>query len=333
MQSGADLKPIVCIVDEVYQRSKTEFDAADDLQFISVQGDEAQIARAIEENQACAAVLASDKYEDRLYTSLPQGGLIARYGVGHDCVDKAKATENNLFVTITPDTLDNSVAEHALFLMGFLARKFSTSDMAGAGNPWKLSTGMELFESTLFVIGCGNIGRKVAQIASAGFGMNVLGYDTAGLDAGNMFSQYGVQMCLSIEEGLKQAHFISLHLPATDATRDFVNAGFLSMLKEDCVIINTSRGSILDENALYDKVSEGRLYAGLDVYKTEPYAPQDSLKDLRSLPNIVMSPHISSSTRNASKRMAESVIKNIRACLARDYANMDIVNRDIMKNL
>lgn len=236
------MRPIVCIVDRVYQRSKTEFDAADDLQFISVQGDEAQIARAIEENRACVAVLSSDKYEDNLYTSLPYGGLNARYGVGNDCVDKAKATENNLFVTITPDTLDNSVAEHALFLMGFLARKISTLDMAGASKPWETSTEIELFESTLLVIGCGNIGRKVAQIAWAGFGMNVLGFDTADLDADKMLSQYGIQMCLSIEDGLNQADFTTLHLFAMDATRDFVNAGFLSILKEDCVIINTSEG-------------------------------------------------------------------------------------------
>ena len=323
----------VLIVDRVYQRSKVDFNKAMDIEFIVVAKDETVVAEEILKQRVSAVVLATDTYVNTLYESLPEGGMIARYGVGHDGVDKHKATQRKQFVTVTPGVLDNSVAEHAVFLMGCLARKMAIQDAAIKNGNWNKSTGLEFKNKTLLVLGCGGIGRRVAEIASLGFGMNVIGYDTAKLDATEMKEKHGFsEMADSLDSALGEADIVSIHLPAIEATLDTVTAGFLAMMRKGSFIINTSRGHVLDEAALYDAIESGHLGgAGLDVFKKEPYEPQDINKDLRKIKNIILAPHLGSSTEAASTKMAESVIKNIRAWANKDYTAMNIVNTDVLK--
>jgi len=321
------MKTKVLIVDRIYKRSRDIFDKAADIEFVQVGKEEAEIAAAIKSQAAGAVVLATEKYTDALYTALPEGGLIARYGVGHDGVDKTKAKARGQFVTITPGVLDNSVAEHAIFLLGAMVREIAIDDAALKAGQWAKSTGMELAGKTLAILGCGAIGRKVAKIAAFGLSMNVVAFDVAKLDAAQLKKDYGInELAASAQQAVSKADVVSIHLPAIDATKDFVNAVFFANMKKTALLINTSRGSIVDENALYDALSAGQIAgAAIDVFKKEPYEPANPDKDLRKLKNIVLTPHLGSSTNEASDRMAESVIANIRSWAAKDYTAMDRV--------
>lgn len=324
------MRPVICVVDRLYKRSKDTFDAAGDLEFVTVGRTEAEMQQGIRDSGAKAVVLATDPYTDALYATLPKGGLIARYGVGHDNVDKALATRRGQFVTITPGVLDISVAEHAMTLLTASARRVAQTDAALKQNQWPRSAGNELAGSTLAVIGCGKIGKRVARIAAFGYDMRVLGVDVADLDPATMRREYGIEMASSLDEALARADFVSIHLPALPETRHFVDAAFLEKMPDGATIINTARGSLVEENALFNEVSKGRINAALDVYETEPYRPQDPERDLRRLPDIIMTPHVGSSTTQASTRMAERVIRNIRDWMNGTYTDLDLVNTDVL---
>jgi lactate dehydrogenase-like 2-hydroxyacid dehydrogenase len=329
------MKTKVLIVDRVYKRSENIFSQADDMAFIVVGKQEAQVAAMIEQTGAKAVVLATDKYDEPMYDALGEGGLIARYGVGHDGVDKALASANRQLITITPGVLDNAVAEHAMFLLGSLARNIAKSSCQMKQGNWNKSTGVELSGKTLAIIGCGAIGRRVAQIASLGFSMKVIGFDAAPLDAQTLKSRCGIeQLASTIDQAVSDADAVSIHLPPIESTRDFVNAQLLAKMKPSAMLINTSRGSIVDESALFDALSDNQIAgAALDVFKAEPYEPQDETKDLRKLENIILTPHLGSSTDDASDKMALCVLKNIRLWNERKYNEMDIVNKDILTEL
>jgi lactate dehydrogenase-like 2-hydroxyacid dehydrogenase len=324
--------PIVCVTLKEYQKAKSIFDSCKELKFIPADLQEHLLAETIKSHKASAAVLGVDQYKDELYTALPKGGIILRFGVGHDGVDKKRATEAGLFVTNTPGALDDSVAEHAILLMGSLARQIPQHYSNMRSSQWQPSLGYELRGKNLLVVGCGKIGSKVASIASFGFGMKVIGYDTQPLNHKEA-SRFGfAQLIESLDEGIKQADFISLHIPSIPATRKFVSLKFLQMMKSSAYIINTSRGPIVDENALYDIISSGKIAgAGIDVFENEPYVPINTSKDLRNLPNVVLTPHVGSSTIEACDRMAECVIKNLVAYFQKNREQMDIVNKEILK--
>ncbi len=326
------MKTKVLIVDRIYERSEDMFSSAVDIEFIVVGSGEQEISAKIAETKAKAVVLATEKYTGSLYDTLAEGGLIARYGVGHDGIDKSLATAKRQPVVITPAVLDNSVAEHSVFLAGASLRNIASSDAAIKAGGWTKSTGSELYGKTLAIIGCGAIGKKVAKIASFGFGMNVVAFDVAKLDTTELKDKFGITALTSdYAEAIKDADIVSIHLPALEATKDFVNAEFLSQMKPTATLVNTSRGSIVDEAALYDALKNKTIAsAAIDVYKKEPYAAVAEDKDLRSLDNIVMTSHLGSSTKEASERMADCVLKNIRLWLAGDLAKMDIVNREII---
>ncbi len=278
-------------------------------------------------------MLGVEAFVDGLYKALPKGGVIARFGVGHDGVDKIKATENDLIVTNTPGVLDDSVAEHAIWLVGALARQIAAHDASMKQKNWQPCSGMELKGKTLLLIGCGAIGRKTAKIASFGFGMKVIAYDVVKCDAEMMKTQFGVSAIAgSLDEVLSHADVVSIHMPSIPATRHFVDSGFLYKMKQTACIINTSRGPIIDEIALYDALVKKQIAgAGLDVFETEPYKPVDAAKDLRTLDNIVLTPHVGSSTTDACNRMAHRVLENLKAGLEKRYKDMDILNPAVLE--
>lgn len=328
------MSSVVCITKKEYQKAKKIFDGCKDIKFVPVEWQENILADAIVSHKAFGAVIGVEPYKNELYAALPKNGIIARFGVGHDGVDKIKAAKAGLFVTNTPGALDDSVAEHAVLLMGSLARQISRMDSKMKSSEWQPSIGLELKGKTLFVVGCGQIGLKVASIASFGFGMKVVGYDVKPLDAAHA-NRFGfAQIIKTIDEGLKIADYVSLHIPSIPATKHFVSKQFLGKMKSTAYIINTARGPIVDEAALYDILSKGRIAgAGLDVFENEPYVPIDAAKDLRTLANVVLTPHVGSSTVEACDRMAHCVIKNLLSCTNKRWAEMDIVNKEILKDL
>lgn len=327
--------PTICITEKEYYKAEGIFKACPDFTCMPSPLDEMLLSENITQNMAFAAILGVDIYKEQLYSSIPKGGIIARFGVGHDGVDKQKATEAGIIVANTPGVLDDSVTEHAIWLMGNLARIIPSQDSSMKNKSWQPQIGSELKGKTLLIVGCGAIGQKVAKIASFGFGMKVLGYDVAKFDCQMVKNDFGIEMLAgSIEDGTCKADFISIHLPAIGSTRHFVNAKFLSKMKDKAYLVNTARGSVLDEAALYDALKSGQLSgAALDVFETEPYAPVSPDKDLRNLDNIILTPHIGSSTVEACQRMAQKCLFNIKAAYEKRYDQLDIVNPEVLQKL
>ncbi|MEP6918385.1 MAG: NAD(P)-dependent oxidoreductase, partial [Acidobacteriota bacterium] len=277
------------------------------------------------------AVIGHLKYESALYRALKRGNVLARFGVGHDGVDKAQGTAAGLLCTNTPGVLDHSVAEQAVLLMAAAARHLTASNSDMHGGVWAQREGTELRGRTLAVIGCGRIGRAVARIAKRGFEMRVVGVrhvDASGPpaplpDFDLVTSDFGA--------AVRDADFVSLNMATTPETRQFISRDRLAMLKREAWLINTARGAVVDEPALFDAIAHGRLGgAALDVFEREPYEPAEPAHDLRTLPNVIMMPHVGSHTVAANRRMAERALQNIVLAEAGDFGAMDLLNPQVL---
>lgn len=327
----------VAITELEYRKAEPVFTAAAaaGLDCIRLPADEASLAAAIRAQGLRHAIIGVERYSGPLYQALSPGGVIARFGVGHDGVDKAQATARGLLCTNTPGALDDSVAEHTINLM-FAAARHTVSQAAGLrAGEWAPRMGTELRGKTLAIIGCGPIGRRVGQVAALGLRMNVVGCEVAPLDVKRMQQEFGfVSVVKEFAVAVDGADYISLHIPSLPATRHFLDRERLGQLPVGCWVVNTARGALVDELALFDALA-GRNLAGaaLDVFEREPYVPVDPAKDLRKLSSVIMTPHISSSTREACDRMARRALQNIRWAEASKYEQMDVLNRDVLPKL
>lgn len=329
------MKPTIYVTEKEYYKSEDIFKSDEDFNCVPVPLEEDKLSSSISDNKAFGCIIGVDVYKDQLYNSIPKGGIIARFGVGHDGVDNQKATENGIIVTNTPGVLDDSVAEHAIFLMGSLLRNIATHDKDMKNNNWSPAIGSELKGKTLLVLGCGPIGRKTAKIASFGFGMTVIGCDIADLDADQLKTEFGIfRFVKDYNEVIGQADIISIHLPSLPVTRHTVNKEFLSKMKTSAYIVNTSRGPVVDEIAIYDVLKDNKIAgAVLDVFENEPFKPLDGQKDLRTLDNVVLTPHVGSSTKEACDRMALSCLANVKATVNKDYDKLNILNPEVISKL
>jgi len=325
---------VVLVTEVEYAKAKAVFEGAraDGLDCRPVDIDEATLAAAVRSERCRAVIVGVERYEDALYEALPAGGVIARFGVGHDGVDKARATKAGIAVTNTPGVLEVTVAEHAMWLMGALARRVAQLDAATRCGLWAPGIGTELAGKRLTILGCGGIGRRVARMASAGFGMVVTGFGRRP-DAGAELAKWGIQRYVTdLGEALADAEVLSVHLSATNETRGFLNRETLAMLPRGALFVNTARGSIVDEGALYDALTEEQLGgAALDVFANEPYAPADPQRDLRTLANVVMTPHVGSATHEACARMASRALANVRAWIDGQFDEVDLINTDVAR--
>jgi phosphoglycerate dehydrogenase-like enzyme len=298
---------------------------------VAVPGAEAALARAIVEHGARHVVVGSVKYEGALYDTLPRGGVIARFGVGHDAIDKKKATQAGLLCTNTPEVLDESVAEHAVLLMLAAARRLPALTAEMRQGNWALGpAGGELCGKTLAIIGSGRIGQATARIAVRGFGMRAIGCRRRAAASDEMGDC--AQVTTDFAAAVREADFVSLHINAEPANLRFLNQERLSMIAPRAWLINTARGAVVDEQALYDALSDGRLAgAALDVFEREPYVAANPARDLRTLPNVVLTPHVGSHTSEANRGMASRALENVRRALARDFGGMDLVNPEVIR--
>ncbi|MFH0965151.1 MAG: NAD(P)-dependent oxidoreductase [Planctomycetota bacterium] len=319
-----------------YEKGRSVFEAAarEGFDCLCVPPDEPSLAAAVTKHKARAVIVGVDPYRDALYEALPKGGIIARFGVGVDSVDRKRATERGILVANTPGVLSDTVAEYAVWLMGALARHVAKAheDMRGKG--WRARVGVELQGKKLALLGCGEIGRRVARIASGGLRMNVVGYDVADIPAA-VLRQWGVtSFTKDLFEALSGARFVSLHIPSLPETRHFLNSRTLAAVPRNAFLVNTARGPIIDEAALYDALSSGALAgAALDVFENEPYVPVRPDKDLRTLENVLLTCHMASASEEACVRMAEQSLANVRAALAKRYGDCAVVNRDVLRKL
>lgn len=312
----------VAVTDLEYNKAKDIFENTKEFECLCAPTDEVQLAEFITANNISHAIIGVEKYTGQLYEALPSGGVIARFGVGHDGVDKSLVSKHGLYCTNTPGVLDESVAECAIGLMLSCARKFPACAADNVNGIWKNRIGNELAGKTLTVVGCGNIGKKVAVIAANGFNMRIIGYDVMDTDA-SIFDEFYTEFTKAVAK----ADFISLHIPDIPATRNLINADRLKSVPKNSILINTARGNVVDEDDLYDALEAGKLRAAaLDVLKNEPYVPQSPQKDLRKLTNVIMTPHIGSSTIEACNRMAQMALQNIRFCISKEKNKMNIVS-------
>ena len=237
---------------------------------------------------------------------------ICRAGVGLDNIDLEAAREAGIEVFNTPEAPTEAVAELTVGLIIALARSIPRADKALKEGRWakKELMGWELRGKTLGIIGFGRIGQRVAEICHA-LGMRIIAYRRTrppGIEA--VLARTGARMANSLEEVLRESDIITLHVPLTPQTRHMIGRREISMMKDGAILINTSRGGVVDEEALYEALVSGKLAgAALDVFEEEP-VKGISLK-LAQLPNVVATPHIGAQTAEAQKAVSELSAKKL----------------------
>ncbi|SSC12164.1 Glyoxylate reductase [Mesotoga infera] len=258
--------------------------------------------------------LLSDRIDSEVISSLPKLKVIANYAVGYNNIDIEEAKRRKIRVTNTPGALTDATADLTMALLLATSRKIVEGDRLVREHKfegWKpgLLKGPALKGKILGIIGMGRIGKAVASRAKA-FGMNILYHNRKPL-----LQSEEEELCVkhvSLEELLKSSDFISLHVPLMGETYHLLNEKRLSLLKPEAIIINTSRGAVIDEKALIKALKDGKIAgAGLDVYEEEPFVPQE----LIDLPNVVLLPHLGSATNEARREMAIMVGRNVAAVL------------------
>lgn len=253
----------------------------------------------------CEGYIAGlDFVTERVLDKCPKLKAISRYGAGYDRVDLQAAKNRGIIVTNTPGANAEAVGELAIALALSVARRVATLNTTTKKGEWVRSTGIELKGKTMGIVGLGSIGRIVARCA-LGFRMNVIAYDPF-IDSDSLKDSL-IRVC-SLNQVYEQADVISLHLPLTDDTKHLVGQDAIHKMKPSAILINTSRGGIIDEDAVYNALKEGRLGGlGLDVFELEP--PADS--PLFSLDNVVVTPHTGAHTREATLHMADLSVSNL----------------------
>lgn len=218
--------------------------------------------------------------------------IIAKHGAGVDNIDIPAATKRGIPVVSAAGANSDAVADLTIGLFLALARTIPVADRSVKEGKWPRLVGVQLNGKVLGIIGLGKIGRKVARRAT-GFNMKTLIYDVVKDEA--FASQWGISY-VALEELLRQADFISIHIPLDPATRGLIGEKELSLMKKDAFLVNVSRGSIVDEEALHQALKEGRIRgAALDVFAQEPPAGNPLLK----LDNVISTPHMAGYTREA----------------------------------
>jgi glyoxylate reductase len=252
--------------------------------------------------------------DGEVLASAPRLRAVSNFGVGFDHIDVARATDLGILVTNTPDVLTDAVADLTLGLIIALARRIvEGADFVRAGR-WRRGEpppplGCDLRGKTLGIVGMGRIGAAVARRAQA-FGMTVRYCDVRGEIQG---AQELATRC-SLEELLREADFVSLHVNLTAETAKLVGARELALMKPTAFLVNTARGPVVDQAALVEALHDGRLAgAALDV--TEP-EPPDAGDPLLSLPNVIVVPHIGSATRETRAAMLALALRNLVALIA-----------------
>ncbi len=239
--------------------------------------------------------------------------ILANFGVGFNHIDLTVASERGLTVTNTPDVLTDDTADLAIALMLAVARRMGEGERelrAGAWTGWRPThlLGTRVSGKTLGVVGLGRIGRAVARRARNGFGMRILAATRSGVSA-EVAAELGVEP-RELDDLLRQSDFVSLHVPASAATRHLIDARRLALMPEHAVLVNTARGDVVDETALATALGQGRIRgAGLDVYQDEPTVPDQ----LRGLANVVLLPHLGSATTETRTAMGLRALANLEA--------------------
>jgi D-3-phosphoglycerate dehydrogenase len=249
--------------------------------------------------------------------------VVGRAGVGVDNIDIEAASDLGIVVAYTPEENSISVAEQVIGLMLCLARRFPAADASVKRGEWRRMgfLGVELFRKTLGIIGLGRIGARVA-LRAAPFGMRIISHDP--YLANNHFTVTETHAELvDLDILFKESDFVTIHLPLTAETKHMINEKTLARMKPTAYLINTSRGGIVNEGALYEALSKGKIAgAALDVREKEP--PGES--PLHNLENILLMPHIAAFTKEAQDKVVESLSEDVDRVLSGELPFSEKVN-------
>ena len=253
---------------------------------------------------ADAIICGAEPFDKAFVSEAPASlKVLSHYGVGVDSIDIPACKERGILVCNTPGANSVSVAEMAMCLMLSCARQVVIHDAHTRCGEWKRFPTFELRGKCLGLVGFGAIGREVARRAGA-FGMEIIAYDPFFNEAAG--AELHVDS-VALDELLRRADVVSLHLPSTPETRHLLDADSLALMKPTAVLINTARGELVDEAALLCALKENRLLAaGLDVYEHEPLRESP----LFGLSNVTLMPHCSATTPEASQKMGVMAVEN-----------------------
>jgi len=270
---------------------------------------------------AVGAIVSSDPFTEEVFEAAPQLRVLARLGVGIDSIDLDAATRAGVVVTTTPGLNDETCADHALALLLATLRRVVEHDASVRRGEWDRGgalTPWDLHGKRVGVVGYGRIGRGVVRRLT-GFGTEVRVFDpVAALDPR--------LTCATLEELLAWADVVTLHLPLTPATQGLIGSAALAVMKPEAILVNTSRGGLVEEAALIEALTSGRLRAAaLDVFADEP--PSNAA--LRTLPNVVLSPHIGGLSREAIDAMARQCVQQVLDVLGGTQPD-GVVNPDVL---
>lgn len=257
--------------------------------------------------------------------------IISNYGVGYDKVDVDAATKRKIIVTNTPGALTESTADLAMGMMISAARRMVEGDkftreckFEGWGPSMFL--GQDVHGKTLGIIGLGRIGQAVAKRAHDGFGMKIIYNDPKNQEDFN--KQFNAKL-VDLDTLFKESDFISIHVPLNPHTRKMIGDKQFHQMKKTCVLVNTSRGAVMDQTALAKALKTHRIYsAALDVYEDEPKTPVE----LIPLPNVILLPHIGSASLETRSKMADLAVQSI-IDYSKGKTPENVVNRGVLAEL
>jgi len=285
----------------------------------------------IDKIKDCEGILTllTDKIDAEIMDKAPKLRIISNYAVGYDNIDVKSATQRGIMVTNTPGVLTETTADLAFALILATARRIVEADKFTRSGKWKswgpmLFLGRDVYGATLGIIGLGRIGQAVARRAK-GFNMKVIYYSRKRKE--DVERELGVEY-RELHSLLREADIVSIHTPLTEETYHLIGEKELSLMKPTAILINTARGAVVDQKALYKALKERRIFgAGLDVYEREPIEADDPLLELD---NVVLLPHIGSASVETRGRMARMAAENLLAGL-RGERPPNLVNPEVLE--
>ena len=260
-----------------------------------------------------AIVGAAIRYDRTVYERAPLLKVIARAGIGFDNLDLDDATDFGIAACNTPDGPTVSTAEHAVALIFAITKGLKESALrleAGEGDYWARHGHLELDGSTIALVGLGRIGSSVARAMSA-VGMEIVAYDPYADD--ERFAELGARRAATPSDAVAGAHVVSVHAPLSDATQHLVNAELLAAMRDGVYLVNTSRGGLVDQDALVAALDAGKVRgAALDVTEPEPLPPGHPLL---GRPEVVVTPHVASATAAGRRRIFTHAVAEVMTAL------------------
>jgi glyoxylate reductase len=275
--------------------------------------------------------LLTDSIDEKVISAAgPQLRGISQVAVGFDNIDVKAATKKGIYVTNTPGVLTDTTADFAFTLLMAVARRVSEADRYVKGGKWRVPWGLmmllgqDIWGKTIGIIGLGRIGSAVAQRAK-GMNMKTLYYDVYRNEQAE--KETGVEF-VPLETLLRESDFVTIHVPLMPSTHHLINEDRLRLMKKTACLINTSRGPVVDERALYRALKEGWIWgAGLDVWESEPTDPKSPLLKLE---NLTAAPHISSGSVETRTKMAVIAVEDMIA-IQEGKMPSNLVNKEVLK--